>query len=258
MWHQKLCAWISKLRLFGNRGMTSCHQGCFCRLQYIMGTAVTLYGCHDVLNTSNSIVCSAGWSGEHEGKHQSYTLLALYMWPVVSLHKWSLMHKEFPYHDAIMDCYEGPWFGLLVVRREGDLDFANTMSVIWAHPSNTGIIAAMFVTTPGVWYPPTLDILLQAHPSFRAPKHYDVITEILFASLALCEGNPPLTGEFPHKALVIGNVDVFCDVSLNKPLNKQSKDKLIEIFWHSFEATVMTRQCIGHRVAIANTMHCRS
>ena len=42
------------------------------------------------------------------------------------------------------------------------------------------------------------------------------------ALLALCAGNPPVTGEFPTQRPVTRSFDVFCDLRLNKPLSKQS------------------------------------
>ena len=42
--------------------------------------------------------------------------------------------------------------------------------------------------------------------------------ETLSASLALCEGNPPVTGGSPHKGPVMTSVDIFFDVNLSKLL----------------------------------------
>ena len=44
--------------------------------------------------------------------------------------------------------------------------------------------------------------------------------ETFSASLALCAGNSPVTGEFPHKGQWRGAFDVFFDLRLNKPLSK--------------------------------------
>ena len=41
------------------------------------------------------------------------------------------------------------------------------------------------------------------------------------ALLALCEGNSPVTGEFPSQRPVARNFDVFFDLRLNKRLSKQ-------------------------------------
>ena len=42
------------------------------------------------------------------------------------------------------------------------------------------------------------------------------------ASLVLCVGNPPITGEFPSQRPVTRCFDVFVDLRLNKRLGKQS------------------------------------
>ena len=47
-------------------------------------------------------------------------------------------------------------------------------------------------------------------------------SETFSALLALCEGNPPVTGGFPSQKVSNTVVDVFSGVSLNKRLNKQS------------------------------------
>ena len=46
--------------------------------------------------------------------------------------------------------------------------------------------------------------------------------ETLSALLALCEGNSPVTGEFPSQRPVTRNFNVFFDLRLNKRLSKQS------------------------------------
>ena len=43
-----------------------------------------------------------------------------------------------------------------------------------------------------------------------------------FALLALCEGKPPATGEFPSQKPVTRSFGVFFDLRLNKRLSKQS------------------------------------
>ena len=45
--------------------------------------------------------------------------------------------------------------------------------------------------------------------------------ETFSASLALSEGNPPVTGGFPSQRPVMRSFDVFIDVRLNKRLSKQ-------------------------------------
>ena len=39
--------------------------------------------------------------------------------------------------------------------------------------------------------------------------------------VALCEGNSPVTGEFPAQRPVMRSFDVFFDLHLNKQLSKQ-------------------------------------
>ena len=47
-------------------------------------------------------------------------------------------------------------------------------------------------------------------------------TETFSASLAICAGNSPVTGEFPAQKPVTRSFDVFFDFRLNKRLRKQS------------------------------------
>ena len=46
--------------------------------------------------------------------------------------------------------------------------------------------------------------------------------ETLYALLAICAGNSPVTGEFPSQRSVTRSFDVFFDLHLNKRLSKQS------------------------------------
>ena len=46
--------------------------------------------------------------------------------------------------------------------------------------------------------------------------------ETFSASLAVCEGNSPVTGEFPAQKPVTWSIDVFFDLRLNKRLSQQS------------------------------------
>ena len=59
----------------------------------------------------------------------------------------------------------------------------------------------------------------------------------LFTLLALCEGNPPMTGGFPSQRIVMPNFDTFFDISPNRLLNKQSKCRWIEAPEHSCDFT---------------------
>ena len=64
--------------------------------------------------------------------------------------------------------------------------------------------------------------------------------ETFFALLALCEGNPPVTGGFPSQRPVTRDFDVFFDVRLNKRLSKQLRRWWYETPWRS-----LWRQCNG-------------
>ena len=46
--------------------------------------------------------------------------------------------------------------------------------------------------------------------------------ETFSALLPICEGNTPVTGEFPAQRPVTRNFDVFFDMRMNKRLSKQS------------------------------------
>ena len=60
--------------------------------------------------------------------------------------------------------------------------------------------------------------------------------ETFYALLALCEGNPPVTGRFPSKRPVTQSFDIFFDLCLNKRPRKQSRRRWFEIplrsLWH--------------------------
>ena len=62
--------------------------------------------------------------------------------------------------------------------------------------------------------------------------------------LALCEGNPPVTGGFASQRPVIWNFDVFFDLCLNKWLSKQSRHRWFEMplhsLWHRCNETLHT------------------
>ena len=57
--------------------------------------------------------------------------------------------------------------------------------------------------------------------------------ETFSALLALCEGNPPVTGGLPSQRPVMRSFDVFFDLRLNKRLNKKSRRRWFEKPWRS-------------------------
>ena len=46
--------------------------------------------------------------------------------------------------------------------------------------------------------------------------------ETFSALLDFCEGNSPVTGEFPSQSPVTRSIDVFFDLRMNKRLSKQT------------------------------------
>ena len=69
-------------------------------------------------------------------------------------------------------------------------------------------------------------------------------------------GNPPVTGGLPevdshHKGPVGRNFDVSFDVSLKKPLEKQSKCWWFESLWRSYDIIVM--QCFVSAIPLNKT-----
>ena len=57
--------------------------------------------------------------------------------------------------------------------------------------------------------------------------------ETFFASLALCAGNSPATGEYQAQRPATRSFDVFLDLRLNKRLSKQSRGWWFEMPSHS-------------------------
>ena len=57
--------------------------------------------------------------------------------------------------------------------------------------------------------------------------------ETFSALLALCEGNPLVTGGFPSQRPVTRSFEVFFDARLNKRLSKQSKFRWFKMPWRS-------------------------
>ena len=60
------------------------------------------------------------------------------------------------------------------------------------------------------------------------------------ASLALCDRNPPATGEFPPQRACNAGFEVFFDVSLNKWLNKTLNSRWFQTWW-----CLLWRHCNG-------------
>ena len=74
--------------------------------------------------------------------------------------------------------------------------------------------------------------------SFSAWRRHQI--ETFSASLALCAGNSPVTGEFPTQRPVARSCDVFFHLRLNKRLSKQSWG-----WWFETPSRPLLRQCNG-------------
>ena len=68
--------------------------------------------------------------------------------------------------------------------------------------------------------------------------HHDMDT--LSTLLALCDGNPPVTGGFPSQGVIIRISDICLVVRLNKLLSKQSSYWWSETSWRSRDVTLMS------------------
>ena len=75
------------------------------------------------------------------------------------------------------------------------------------------------------------------------------------ALLALCGGNPPVTGGCPSKRPVTHCFDVFFDVRQNNQLNKQFMHRWFETPWCPCDVTVIERSFSWH--IFATLYYCR-
>ena len=67
----------------------------------------------------------------------------------------------------------------------------------------------------------------------------------IFALLALCVGNSPVSGEFPSQRPVTRSFDAFVDLRLDKPLSKQSRCRWFETSSRSLCGHCIISQCSG-------------
>ena len=65
--------------------------------------------------------------------------------------------------------------------------------------------------------------------------------ETFSALLALCEGNPPVTGGFPSQRPVTRSFDVFFDLRLDKQLSRQ-----LRRWWFKTPSHSLRRHCNGN------------
>ena len=78
----------------------------------------------------------------------------------------------------------------------------------------------MEVHVPHAWIKPSICPSMY-HDDVTKWKHFPCWL------LALCEGNPPVTGGFPSQRPVTRSFDVFLDLRLNNRLSKQSRRQTI-------------------------------
>ena len=71
--------------------------------------------------------------------------------------------------------------------------------------------------------------------------------ETFSALLALCVGNPPVTGEFPSQRPVTRSVDVFFDLRPNKRLSKQFREAG-DLRRHRVHYDVILMRCVKQGV----------
>ena len=64
-----------------------------------------------------------------------------------------------------------------------------------------------------------------------------------FSSLVIiCEGNPPVTGEFPLQRQVTRSFDIFFDLRLNKLLSKQWRRRWMWRHRAYYDVTIMNQK----------------
>ena len=76
--------------------------------------------------------------------------------------------------------------------------------------------------------------------------------ETFSASLAICAGNAPVTGEFPAQRPVARGFDVFFDLRLNKPLSKHREAVDLRRHCTHYDVIVMLRLKLQGAVDIHN------
>ena len=200
--------------------------------------------------TSLTIVYSAVYSDADQRKHQSSTSLAfvrgIRRGPVNSPHKWPVTRKMFPFDDVIMVLHIRLKYWRRINHESKKCSFIchryinkisdwisfqqHTFSASYKHDKCVFHPILCFIIT---W---SLGILNYPPPIGYVCRH-DM--ETFSESLALCEGNPPVTGGFLHKEPVIRNSDEYYDLRLNKQLNKGRSCRWFETPQRSFDVTVM-------------------
>ena len=87
---------------------------------------------------------------------------------------------------------------------------------------------------------------MQCHHSNVTQAWWLHLMELFSALVALCEGNPPVTGGFPPQRPVRGSFDNFVDLRLKKRLSKQSRRRWFETASRSSWYPCNEMVCFGH------------
>ena len=93
---------------------------------------------------------------------------------------------------------------------------------------------------PGDWCCLVLSPCLSTKPSFEPVSMMISSNGNIFALLALCAGNSPVTGEFPSQRPVTRGIGVSFDLGLNKRLSKQSR----RCRWFKTPSRLLWRYCM--------------
>ena len=70
------------------------------------------------------------------------------------------------------------------------------------------------------------------------------------ASLAICAGNSPVTGEFPSQRSETRNFDIYLDLRLNKRLSKNRGDGDLRRNPAQYDVIVMYMRCVIYAYTI--------
>ena len=204
--------------------------------------------------TSLTVVYSTVYSRPRSKKHQSSASLA-FVWgihrgPVNSPHKWPVTRKMLPFDDVIMTP-EGIQNATLAHMRRL-LWFALALGQVWTFQNIRYIRWHQDIPDSkvhGAYMGPIRGRQDPGGPHMLAP--WSLLSgilpekvawwrhgmETLSALLALCDGNPSVTGG--HKGPLMGSFNVSFYANLRKLLNKQSRGRRMKMFWWSFNVAVM-------------------
>ena len=136
---------------------------------------------------------------------------------VIFPHKWPVTRKMYPFDDVIIK------FTGVTIKYE------NILLIMMSNQADDGPYHTHSMRhNDGRCFIPVPPLITWRHQS-----------ETFSASLALCEGNSPVTGEFPSQRPLTRSFDVFFDLRLNKRLSKQSSRG----WWFETPSRSLWRHC---------------